>query len=180
MPWKPSTLSRRQREERRLHAGKLLKAGKLSQAEIAREVGVSRAAVCQWAKHLKRNRNRLPALKAKAVTGRPPRLPHEQWQRLLRLLGKGALAFGFDTDRWTLPRIRDVIRREFGVEYHPRSLGRKLRALGWSQQVPAPRARERDDELVEAWLKQDWPRIKKRLAGSRRRSSSSTRPDSAS
>lgn len=180
MPWKPSTLSRQQREERRLYAGQLLKAGKLSQAQIAREVGVSRAAVCHWAKHLKLNRNRLPSLKAKVVSGRPPRLQAKQWRQLLKLLSKGALAFGFDTDRWTLPRIRDLIRRQFSVEYHPRSLGRKLRALGWSQQVPAPRARERDDELAEAWLKRDWPRIKKRLAGSRRRSSSSMRPDLAS
>jgi len=180
MPWKPSTLSRQQREERRLYAGQLLKAGKLSQAQIAREVGVSRAAVCQWAKHLKRHRNRLPALKAKAVTGRPPRLQARQWQQLLKLLSKGALASGFDTDRWTLPRIRDLIRREFGVVYHPRSLGRKLRALGWSQQVPALQARERDDALVEAWLKRDWPRIKKRLADVKRRSSSLTRRDSAS
>lgn len=163
-----------------MYAGQLLKAGKLSQAQIAREVGVSRAAVCQWAKHLKLNRNRLPALKAKSVTGRPPRLQHKQWQQLLKLLSKGALAAGFDTDRWTLPRIRDLIRREFGVEYHPRSLGRKLRALGWSQQVPAPQARERDEALVEAWLKRDWPRIKKRLADSRRRSSSLTRRGSAS
>src|ERR1051325_3917495 len=180
MPWKPSTPSRHQREERRLYDGQLLKAGKLSQAEIAREVGVSRAAVCQWAKRLKQNRNRLPPLKAKAVTGRPPRLQDKQWQRLLKLLSKGALAAGFDTDRWTLPRICDVIRREFDAEYHPRSLGRKLRALGWSQQVPAPRARERDEALVEAWLRKDWPRIKKRLAGSKRKSSSSTKPASVS
>jgi transposase len=152
----------------------------LSQAEIAREVGVSRAAVCQWAKPLKGRRNRLSALKAKSVTGRPPRLQDKQWQQLLRLLSKGALAFGFDTDRWTLPRIRDLIRREFGIEYHPRSLGRKLRALGCSRQVPAAQARERDDELIEAWLKRDWPRIKKRLADAKRRSSSLTKPDSAS
>jgi transposase len=180
MPWNPSTLSRQQREERRLYAGQLLKEGKLSQAEIAREVGVSRAAVCQWAKHLKLHRNRLPALKAKTVTGRPPRLQDQQWRRLLKMLNKGALACGFDTDRWTLPRIRDLIRREFVVEYHPRSLGRKLRALGWSQQVPAPRARERDEALVEAWLKCDWPRIKKRLADSKRKSSSSTKQASVS
>jgi transposase len=180
MPWKPQTLSRQQCEERRLYAGQLLRAGRLSQADISREVGVSRAAVCQWAKHLKRHRNRLPSLKAKPVTGRPPRLQDRQWQRLLKLLGKGALAFGCDTDRWTLPRIGTLIRCEFGVEYHPRSLGRKLRALGWSRQVPAPRARERDEALVAAWLQRDWPRIKKRLAGSARKSSSSMRRASAS
>jgi hypothetical protein len=30
------------------------------------------------------------------------------------------LKAGFETDRWTLKRIRDVIRRQFGVSYHPK------------------------------------------------------------
>jgi transposase len=37
-------------EERRWEGGRLLKAGKLSQAEIARQLGVSRATVSDWAK----------------------------------------------------------------------------------------------------------------------------------
>jgi transposase len=92
-------------------------------------------------------------LKAKPVTGRPSRLEDKQWQEFLKLLNKGANAVGFDTDRWTLPRIRDLLCRQFGVAYHPRSLGRKLHSLGWSRQVPASQARERDQALVEAWLK---------------------------
>ena len=180
MPWKPRTLNREQLEERRLYAGRLLKEGRLSKADIGREVGVSRAAVSQWAKHLKEHRNRLPSLNARVASGRPPRLDDVQWRRVLRLLAKGALAHGHETDRWTLPRVREVIRAEYGVQYHAGFLGQKLRALGWSRQVPAPRARERDDDLVEAWLKQDWPRIKKRLADSGHRSSSSTRQASAS
>ena len=50
MTWKPSYLTREQMEERRLAGGRLLKAGKLSQAEIARQLGVSRATVSDWAK----------------------------------------------------------------------------------------------------------------------------------
>jgi transposase len=38
---------------------------------------------------------------------------------LLRLLKRGALAAGFPTDRWTLRRIQQVIKREFDVSYHP-------------------------------------------------------------
>ena len=37
-------------EERRQAGGRMLKAGKLSQAEIARQLGVSRATVSDWAK----------------------------------------------------------------------------------------------------------------------------------
>ena len=52
MTWKPSYLTRKQMEERRLEGGRLLKSGKHSQAEIARDLGVSRATVSEWAKKL--------------------------------------------------------------------------------------------------------------------------------
>ena len=87
-----------------------------------------------------------------------------QWVALLRLLKRGAVAAGFDTERWTLKRIAALIRREFGVRYHFRSLGRLLHARGWSPQRPPTRARERDEALVEAWLRRDWPRIKRGLS----------------
>jgi len=54
MAWKPSYLTRKQMEERRLDGGRLLKAGKLSQAEIARQLGVSRATVSDWAKKVEK------------------------------------------------------------------------------------------------------------------------------
>jgi transposase len=89
---------------------------------------------------------------------------------LLRQLKCGALAVGFPTDRWTLGRVQQLIKREFKVEYHPNYLSRLLRQLNWTPQYPMPRAKERDDELVEAWLRQDWPRIKKSTANWRRNS----------
>ena len=146
--------------------GRLLKEGRLTRSQIARELGVSPAAVSQWAARLESHLNRLRSLEATSAPGRAPGLNATQWRRVLRLLAKGALAHGFETDRWTLPRVRDLIDAEYGVQYHPGYLSRKLRALGWSPQIPAPRARERDDDLVQAWLDRDWPRIKKRLAGS--------------
>jgi len=39
-------------EERRLEGGRLLKEGKLSKAEIARQLGVTRGSVTAWAKGL--------------------------------------------------------------------------------------------------------------------------------
>ena len=53
---------------------------------------------------------------------------------------------------------------EFGVDYHAHYVARRLKALGWSPQRPALYAKERNDELVRAWLRHDWPRINKRLA----------------
>jgi hypothetical protein len=34
--------------------------------------------------------------------------------------------------------------------------------MGWSCQKPERRARERDEEAIAAWRKNDWLRIKKR------------------
>jgi transposase len=164
MIWQPQHLTRSQREERRLEAGRLLQAGCLSQAEIARQLGVSRMAVSKWAKHLQYHQGDMRSLQNRPIPGRPPRLSRQQWQYVLDLLAQGALKAGFETDRWTLRRIRALILVEFGVDYHPHYLARRLRILGWSPQQPAVYGRERNDELVHAWLTHDWPRIKKRLA----------------
>jgi transposase len=74
------------------------------------------------------------------------------------------VAAGFDSERWTLKRIATAIRREFGVRYNPRALAPALKAHGFTPQRPAPRAKERDEALVAAWLRRDWPALKKGLA----------------
>lgn len=169
MIWRPRHLTRTQREERRLAAGQLLRAGQLSQAEIARRMGVSRMAVSKWARHLRQHEGDLASLKNRMMSGRPPRLGAAQWQCLLQLLAHGALKAGFETDRWTLQRIRALMLVEFDVDYHAHYLARRLKALGWSPQQPAVYARERNDALVQAWLTHDWPQIKTRLSAQGRR-----------
>jgi putative transposase len=166
MVWKPKHLTREQIEERRLLGGRWLQAGKLSQAEIARRLGVSRATVSDWAKQLANGG--LTQLRRRRSSGRPPKLTTAQQQSLLRQLKRGARAAGFATERWTLPRIRNVIERDYEITYHRNHLGRLLARLGWSPQVPLPQAVERDEDLVLAWLKKDWPRIKKGAANRRR------------
>lgn len=96
-----------------------------------------------------------------ANTGQPIRSKHRsarltaaEWRVLGRILDRGAVARGFDTEQWTLKRVGDVIEREFGVAYHYRYLERPLKAHGFSLQRPASRARERDERLVAAWLGQ--------------------------
>lgn len=161
--WRPLKLTPEQLEERRLAAGRLLRTGRLTQAEIARCFGVAPAAVCQWAKRLRDGQRGFAGLRRRAKSGRPPRLTTAQWQELLEILARGAKCSGFETERWTLPRVRRVIERRYGVTYHVDYLSTRLRALGWTAQVPAVWAAERDEELIRAWLNRDWPRIKKRL-----------------
>lgn len=165
MGWQPSKLTREQMEERRLEGARLLRLGKTTQAEIARELGVSRATVSDWAKRLAADGP--GAVRRRQPTGRAPKLSVAQQRTLLHLLDRGALAAGFPEARWTGRRVVTLIRRVFGVGYHERYVPRLLRKLGWSRQVPLPRAQERDEDLVRAWLARDWPRIKKGTAARR-------------
>lgn len=166
MTWKPSYLTREQMEERRLTGGRLLKAGKLSQAEIARRVGVSRATVSAWSKKVREEG--LDGLRSQKAKGGMSKLTKGQKQKLKRFLDHGALACGFSTDRWTLQRVGELIKQEFGISYHPNYLNRLLDKLGFSPQKPLPRAAEQERELVKAWLEQDLPRIKKSATARRR------------
>lgn len=166
MAWKPSYLTREQLEERRLEGGRLLKAGKLSQAEIARQLSVSRATVSDWAKVESKG---IKGLKSRKASGVEAKLNPEQKQKLKKILDQSALRHGFQTDRWTLERVQQVIQEKFETSYHLKYLSRLLRQLGFSPQKPMPQAIEQEKELVRAWLEKDWARIKK-VAATRRRS----------
>lgn len=159
--WSPSRLTPEQLEARRMEGARLLRQGRLSPAQIARTLGVSRQSVSRWGKTLHRAGRR--GLSRRPHTGRPPKLRASEWRQLERVLARGAAAAGFDTERWTLRRVGAVVRGRFGITYHCRSLGRVLRAHGWSPQRPPTRAAERDEDLIAAWLQRDWPRIKRGL-----------------
>lgn len=168
MTWIPKHLTRKQMEERRRKGGRLLQAGKQSQAEIARRLGISRATVNDWANQVAAGG--LRALRRRSASGRPPRLTAEQKKRLVQILKRGAPAAGFPSERWTMGRVQQIIRREFNLVYHVHYMNRLLERLGWSLQQPLPSAQEQEEELIRAWIKRDWPRIKKSAAARRKHS----------
>ena len=176
--WRPAHLTPEQMEERRLAAARLLRQGRFSQADIARQLGVSRASVSRWAATLAQQGRR--GLATRIRTGREPRLDEKAWARLGRLLDRGAMAAGFATERWTLRRIAALIEREFGVHYHPRYLERPLKAHGFSVQHPATRAKEREELVIAVWPKRDWVVLKRRPSGKAARSFFGTRRATAS
>ena len=166
MTWQPKKLTREQLAERRAEAVRLVEAGEMKQVEIARYLGVTEAAVSKWKRQLAEEGPQ--ALQLRTATGRPPKLDEASKQTLVKKLEAGAIAAGFPTEQWTQARVKRVIEREFGVVYHQNYISRLLDDLGWSVQKPDARAMERDEDLIRAWLKQDWPRIKKGAADRRR------------
>jgi len=145
-------------EQRRVCALAMLREG-MKPAAVGRTLHVSRVSVGRWRKAMRQGGAK--ALAARPVPGRPPKLDPARHPEIARLLLRGPAHFGFATELWTLARIAEVIQRHLKVDYHPSQIWRILSALGWSCQKPESRARERDEQAIARWRRNDWPRIKK-------------------
>jgi transposase len=146
------------REGRRLRAYELKQQG-WKQTQIADALGVTEGAVSQWMKRAREEG--VKGLRHKPPPGATPRLSEQQRTKLPELLAQGAEAYGFRGDVWTCERVAIVIRKEFGVSYHPAHVSRLLKALRQSLQKPQRRANQRDEEAIERWKEQRWPSLKK-------------------
>jgi transposase len=145
------------REVRRLRASELHQEGR-SGAAIAEALGVTAGAVRQWPRRACDPGQE--ALRHRRGTGRPPKLLGEHLRRLPELLARGPEHFGFRAEVWTRARVGEAIRRRFGVQDSQSHVGRLLGRIGWSPQKPDVRAAQCDDERIERWAREDWPRIK--------------------
>lgn len=146
-------------ERRRRRALTLLRDGKMP-VEVAQMVGVDRRSVRRWKAAYRTEGDR--GVKAKPAPGRPPKLSEKTRPRLMRVLLRGAEAAGYPTDLWTCPRVTQVIAERFHVRYDASQVWRLLRSVGWTPQQPQCRPLERDDREIARWIREEWPRIKKK------------------
>ena len=101
------------------------------------------------------------ALASKGQGGYACKLDEQQLSRLRAALDLGPAAYGWDSDqRWTLARIAMLIRRLFRVEYTLRGVSYLLHRTGFSWQVPARRAAERDEDAIAAWRTRTWAKAR--------------------
>lgn len=167
-----SNAERQRRHAIRLRAADLFEHGTPT-VEIARRLRVSPRSVQRWHRAWKQG-----GTSALASTGPPahPRLDTENQQRLETELAQGPTSHGWDDQRWTLARIREVIRTLFDVDYTLPGVWYLLRRMGWSCQQPAHRPKERDDAALQVWKKDVWPTVNRPRRPATPGSSSKTKP----
>jgi hypothetical protein len=84
-----------------------------------------------------------------------------QLGRLRAALDLGPAACGWREDqRWTLARVTALIARLFRARYTLRGTSYLLHRIGFSPQVPAHRAAERDEAAIAAWRTGTWAKVK--------------------
>jgi transposase len=143
------------------------------QAEVARQLEVSRQTVSIWAKALGED----PQAWRGRRLGRPGGLTDAQRTQLSKALLAGALANDFPTELWTLARVAKLIKREFGMSYSTVHVWRLLKEMGFSSQRPSARATQRDEPAIAQWKARRWPLLKKKPAAKGASLSSSTKRD---
>jgi transposase len=136
----------------------LLKKGKKPK-EVSEILNVTRRCVYRWCQESKQPKRK----KATARLGRPSKITAKQIKKLEQALDRGAYAFGYAGDYWTLDRITQIIWQLFKVRYHPSGVWYLMDRMGWSNQRPQRLALHRNDKAIEAWQKETLPEIKKRL-----------------
>ncbi len=144
-------------------------------AVVATELRVSVRSVQRWRRSWQDDGPQV--LQSKGPASRP-RLSEALFTALEQELDKGPVAHGWPDQTWTLARIGTLIGRRFHTRLTPSKIAQMLHRHGWSHQVPARHAPERDEQAVSGWVKEVWPQAKtpRRRAGPG--SSSRTRPDS--
>jgi putative transposase len=149
---------RARREQVRLAAAELIEAG-ASDREVGRRFRVSRTSANRWRRALAAGGR--AALMSKGPGGGPCKLTPAQVRELEAVLEAGPAVWGWDEDQcWTLARIAAVVRRWFKVDYTLAGLDLLLHRIGWSVQVPARQAAERDEAAIAAWKAVTWPVVK--------------------
>jgi transposase len=153
------------REWRRMRAWRLQQLG-WKQRDIAVALSVTEAAVSRWL--AKARRDGPDALLSRPAPGHPAKLEPAQIRLIPDFLSHGAEAYGFRGEVWTCARVAKVIEEEFGISYHKGHVSRLLKELGWTPQMPIARASQRDEEEIERWRVEIWPRLKAEARRERR------------
>jgi len=96
-------------------------------------------------------------------TGRPPSLSAKQLIDLGDIIDSGPIAYGYTSAIWNSIMIRDIIRSEFSVNYHPAHVRKILHKMNFSVQKPKRVLARADEEEKDKWRRYIYPNIKKKL-----------------
>ncbi|MFD7291653.1 winged helix-turn-helix domain-containing protein [Streptomyces sp. NPDC059897] len=162
------------RERIRMEAAEMFAAGQ-DNTVVAKQLRVSVRSVQRWRTAWQDGDRQ--ALTSKGSAARP-KLSEALFAVLEQELARGPVAHGWRDQTWTLARIKTLIGRRFHKSLSLSAIAEMLHRHGFSHQVPARRAMERDENAVTGWVEDTWPQVEASRRRSTAGSSSRTRPAS--
>ncbi|MCX4027455.1 transposase [Endozoicomonas sp. SM1973] len=120
-------LSHEELEKIRIAAVKRVHAGE-SPELVIKSIGFHRSCIYDWLSQYKVHGE--DGLKAKPITGRPPKLTEEHLKQLILLLEKKPTEFGIEKVLWDRDSFKQIIEQEFHVKISKTGVSRLLAKLG--------------------------------------------------
>jgi len=142
----------------RVRAVEAVKRG-MAVGQVAVAFNVDRTTLFRWLR--KYDANGHDGLQRKAGSGRPCLLEDLAVDDLRQIVMFPASDFGYETDLWTVGRLRQVIEELFEFKLSDNTVWRRLRDAGLTYQKPERQYFEGDEEARQKWLQTEVPRIRK-------------------
>lgn len=118
---------------------------------IAKMYQSHRVTIYRWIKKFKKTtsleRRTLPG------SGRPAKLTKSDINKLLKIIMKPASRYGYETDYWSLRRIRQIIKEKFKISISDTTIRNILHKEEFSYKQPERRYYEADPEEKSRWIK---------------------------
>ncbi len=131
----------------------------MTKTAVAGAYGVDRNTIARWV--IKVQEHGDEALDRRAGSGRPRKLEDLTEEELLRIVLAGARSYDFETDLWTVGRLRRVIMDEFHIQVSKNTIWRRLRDAGLTYQKPERQYYEIDELARKKWLRYEVPKIRR-------------------
>ena len=130
----------------------------IPKSTVARAFGVSRLTIYRWWDRFEGDGS--DGLERKPGSGRPRKLEELTEEELKSIVLHAASDFGFETDLWTVGRLRRVIREQSGIDLSDSTVWRRLREAGLTYQKPEREYYEIDEAARKKWLRYEVPKIR--------------------
>jgi transposase len=125
---------------------------------VAEIFGVDRVTLYRWVRRFQEHGD--DGLRRKRGSGRPRLLTDFDDLALNDVVLEPASEFGFETDLWTVRRLRQVIEEQYGVALSRNTVWRRLRDAGFTYQKPERRYFELNEEARQEWMRDQAPLIR--------------------
>jgi transposase len=127
--------------------------------QVAGSYGVDRTTIYRWSQRFLWEG--AAGLERRAGSGRPRTLEELSEVELRAIVLGPASRFGFETELWTVGRLRRVIQDEFRVQVSKNTIWRRLREIGLTYQKPEREYFELDEGARRKWLRYEAPKIRR-------------------
>src|ERR1044072_2860484 len=134
-----------------------------SESDVAALLGVARETVSRWwSAYQAEGLDGLPGERTGRPVGSGRTLTDEQAAHIQQLIDENSPGeLGIKAPLWSREAVRELIKKEYGIDMPVRTVGEYLKRWGYTAKKPARHANDQDPEEVRRWLEETYPDIER-------------------